>query len=157
MVLALPGRVFGPGPLGESNSATRVLELYRRGRWRFDLGGRGSWVHVDDVVAGLRAAGDRGRTGRRYLLTGDNVTLGDFLRGLGAEAAPGASAGRRRAPRRPRGARRVLGGGGAFLADTAFSAQRAADELGWQARPVAVAVPRVIGWLEEVARGRASG
>ncbi len=83
VVTVCPSRVFGPGRLSESNAVTKLIRAYSRGRFRFLPGnGRalGNYVFVSDVVSGMIAAMDKGRSGERYLLTGENVSYRDFFR-----------------------------------------------------------------------------
>jgi nucleoside-diphosphate-sugar epimerase len=78
LVIVNPGRVFGPGHLNEGNSAALLVDMYDRGQVPFLLrGGRniGNWVLVDDVVHGLIGAMERGRSGEKYLLGGENASL----------------------------------------------------------------------------------
>ncbi len=82
VVIVNPGRVFGPGHLNESNSVTILIDMYDRGKVPFLLrGGRnvGNWVLVDDVVQGLMLAMERGRTGEKYVLGGENASLKEFF------------------------------------------------------------------------------
>lgn len=74
-----PTRVYGPGPMVASNSVTKMLKLYSRGRWRFLPGdGRstGNYVYVNDVVNGHILAMENGLPGERYILGGENA---DFI------------------------------------------------------------------------------
>lgn len=85
VVIVNPSRVFGPGPLVESNSVTKIIDLFRRGRWHILPGnGRsyGNYVYVDDVAEGMILAMERGRTGERYILGGDNLTYLDMFAAL---------------------------------------------------------------------------
>jgi nucleoside-diphosphate-sugar epimerase len=78
-----PTRVYGPGKLGEANSVTVLIDLYDRGRFPFLLaGGRnvGNYALVDDVVRGHILAMEKGRTGERYILGGENASLADLMR-----------------------------------------------------------------------------
>lgn len=76
-----PTRVYGPGRLSTANTA-RLVDLYLRGRWRILPGtGRftGNYVFVDDVSEGIIAALEKGRSGERYLLGGENLSLDELL------------------------------------------------------------------------------
>jgi dihydroflavonol-4-reductase len=73
VVIVNPGEVYGPrdtsfitaGNLVDFARSTPVLVCH---------GGTGI-VHVDDVAAGIVAALHGGRSGARYILTGDNLTI----------------------------------------------------------------------------------
>lgn len=82
LVIVNPTRVFGPGVQSESNSVTRLIDLYRRG-WFPILLNRGRNVancgFIDDVAEGLILAMERGKIGERYILGGANVSLVELL------------------------------------------------------------------------------
>lgn len=83
VVIVNPTRVYGPGYLTEGNSVTLLIDQYARGRVPFLLNfGRnlGNWVFVDDVVQGHLLAMGKGRIGQRYILGGQNASLGEFFR-----------------------------------------------------------------------------
>jgi farnesol dehydrogenase len=83
IVIVCPARVFGPGNLTEGNSLAQIIDQYDRGGAPVLLNaGRnvGNYVLVDDVVEGHILAMERGRTGEKYLLGGDNATLKEFFR-----------------------------------------------------------------------------
>ena len=85
-VVVRPTRVYGPGPLSQSNSVTKAIALYRRGVLRVrldDAGAQANYVFVDDVVDGMLAAAARGRAGARYTLAGENATFLEFLETVG--------------------------------------------------------------------------
>jgi dihydroflavonol-4-reductase len=73
VVIVNPAEVYGPGDtslvtagnLIDFATSTPVLVCH---------GGTGV-VHVDDVAAGIVAALERGRTGERYILSGENLTI----------------------------------------------------------------------------------
>jgi nucleoside-diphosphate-sugar epimerase len=76
-VIVCPTRVFGPGIASDANALSRMIDLYRRGKWRALPGdGRriGNYVYVDDVVRGHLLAMEKGRAGEAYILGGDNVS-----------------------------------------------------------------------------------
>lgn len=78
-----PTRVFGPGIMNDSNSLTRMINLYNSGKWRIIPGdGKsvGNYVYIDDVVEGHILVMEKGKTGEKYLLGGENVTYNDFFR-----------------------------------------------------------------------------
>ncbi|HNX82901.1 MAG: SDR family oxidoreductase [Bacteroidales bacterium] len=81
-VIVNPTRVYGPGPINESNSVTKMISLYARGRWRIIPGdGKcvGNYVMVDDVVRGHILAAQKGRPGEQYILGGENLTFDTFF------------------------------------------------------------------------------
>jgi farnesol dehydrogenase len=81
-VIVNPSRVYGPGQLSESNAVTKMIDLYRRGRWRILPGNgnsKGNYVYIDDVVDGHVSAMDRGKKGEKYLLAGENVSYKTFF------------------------------------------------------------------------------
>ncbi len=164
-VVVRPTRVYGPGPLHEANGATRVVDLYLRGRLRVRLDDGGAltnWVHADDVAAGVLAAAARGRSGAAYVLGGpENVTLAQYLE-LAAEIA---GVRPRRLLRLPPAAGVALarasgwlGGLGGIPAITpgwvrTFLESRAADigparrDLGYAPRPLREGLTETVGWL----------
>lgn len=84
-VVVRPCRVFGPGPLTEANAVTRIIDLHRRGLFRFRLAdgdARGNFVYVDDVVAGMVLAARSGTPGEAYTLGGENASMTQFLRAV---------------------------------------------------------------------------
>lgn len=86
VVIVNPSRVYGPGYLGISNSVTRIIKLYMKGRWRIIPGngnGIGNYVFIEDVVNGHILASEKGRPGQRYILGGENLSFNDMFRLLG--------------------------------------------------------------------------
>lgn len=84
-VIVNPPRVYGPGPVNESNSVTRMIGLYARGRWRIMPGDGtciGNYVFVNDVVRGHILAALKGKPGHRYILGGENLTFDSFFETL---------------------------------------------------------------------------
>ncbi len=81
-ITVYPTRVFGPGPLNRSNSVTKMIQQYVRGKWRIIPGnGReiGNYVYIDNLVEGMIMAMEHGRPGEGYLLGGDNISYNEFF------------------------------------------------------------------------------
>ena len=72
-VIVNPTGIIGPVD-PEPTRANRILLRAARGRLPVVVGGGFDWVDVRDVVAGLVAAAERGRTGENYLLPGHQMT-----------------------------------------------------------------------------------
>jgi farnesol dehydrogenase len=167
LVIVNPTRVFGPGHLNESNSASRLIDMYDRGKLPFLLGGGrnvGNWVFVDDVVQGLILAMEKGRVGEKYILGGENLSLKDFLKLVDRVSGkwhfqitvrrPAAMTyawlQKKRAERfgiYPQITPEWLG---VFLTDWAYSSAKAERELGYQVTPLEAAVRSTYGWLLRV-------
>lgn len=85
IVTVCPTRVYGPGPLNESNSATKIIKMYAKGKLRFLPGNGksvGNYVFIDDVVNGMILAMGKGKAGERYLLAGENISFVDFFQSI---------------------------------------------------------------------------
>jgi len=77
VVIVNPTRVYGPGYLSESNGVSRMIKQYMEGNWRLlpgDGHSLGNYVHVEDVVSGHLLAMQKGLTGERYVLGGENIS-----------------------------------------------------------------------------------
>jgi dihydroflavonol-4-reductase len=72
-VIVNPAAVFGPGDHHQI-SGSMIVEFARRSLPAVPPGGL-CVVDVDAVVAGHLTAAERGRTGERYILGGENLTL----------------------------------------------------------------------------------
>jgi nucleoside-diphosphate-sugar epimerase len=82
IVIVNPTRVFGPGPLNESNSVTKMIDWYLQGKWRLVPGNGsmiGNYVFVDDLIDGYVRAMQFGRPGERYILGGENISFNGFF------------------------------------------------------------------------------
>lgn len=77
LIVACPAFVYGPGDRGPGGRfiddllAGRVPGLLMRPGWF-------SYVYVDDVVDGLFRAGEVGRDGAVYILSGEHASINDF-------------------------------------------------------------------------------
>lgn len=82
VVVVNPSRIYGPGLVGESNSVSRLIQMFSQGKWRFIPGNgtsEGNYVYIDDVVHGHLLAMQKGVSGQRYILGGDNISYNDFF------------------------------------------------------------------------------
>ncbi len=161
VTIACPGTVLGPWDHGRH--AEQLLAPLIRGRVRFAPAGGVNVVDVRDVAEGLVRLARRGVRGRRYLLTGHNLTYAQ-LSDLGAAVLES------RAPRvgLPSGSLRVLAAllerpglwlgwkppatpdevavGSRYLY---FSNARAVSELGFRVRPVHETMADSVAWYRE--------
>lgn len=82
IVIVNPTRLYGPGPLNDANSVTRLVKMYCEGKWHFLPGNGesiGNYVFVDDVVNGIELALFKGRSGNRYILGGENASYRELF------------------------------------------------------------------------------
>jgi len=171
VAVVYPGVIYGPGEMTEGNLVVRhLLDLLHR-RLPALLGKPGRrwcYVFVDDVARGVGQVLERARPGARYVLGGENVTLGDFY-GL-VETLSGVPVPRRRLPD---GVAKTLGAvqkGWARLRGTtpaltpdlvevyrhdwAYSSARAAAELGYTCRTLREGLAATLDWLRETGQWR---
>lgn len=72
-VIVNPSTVYGPGDAKKGSRKVQVKVA--QGCFKFYTGGGVSIVHVDDVVNGIWSAFKKGRSGERYILSGENITI----------------------------------------------------------------------------------
>ena len=77
VVIVNPAVVIGAGDIHQV-SGNLILQI-ARGRLPVTIEGGLNVVHVQDVVAGHLAACERGKTGERYILGGENLPHTEFL------------------------------------------------------------------------------
>lgn len=73
VVTVNPAEVYGPNDVA-LGTASNLIDFATASPVLVCRGGTGI-VHVDDVSAGIRRALDAGRTGERYILSGENLTI----------------------------------------------------------------------------------
>jgi farnesol dehydrogenase len=171
LAVVYPGVIYGPGEMTEGNIVVRhILDLLHR-RLPALLGTPGRrwcYVFVEDVARGIGLALERARPGSRYVLGGENVTLGDFY-GM-VEELSGVPVPKRRLPdslavalgaaqkawARLRGTTPALTPDlvEVYRHDWAYSSARAAAELGYTFRPLRQGLAATLAWLEESGRWR---
>jgi nucleoside-diphosphate-sugar epimerase len=81
-VILNPARVYGPGRLDRSNPVSRYFNIVKNSRFGLIPGdGRriGSYCYVDDIVKGHILALEKGRSGERYILGGENISFNDVV------------------------------------------------------------------------------
>lgn len=79
LIIVCPAYVYGPGD--EGPAAQYIADLLRHRIPALSTQPTMfSYVHVDDVVSGLVAATERGRTGATYVLSGEPATVNGFSR-----------------------------------------------------------------------------
>jgi farnesol dehydrogenase len=161
-----PGVIYGPGEMTEGNIVVRhILDLIHR-KLPGLIGSpsrRWNYVFVEDVARGVALALERGAPGARYMLGGDNVTLGEFY-GL-VEQLTGVPVPKLRIPdgiAKAAGAlqktwARLTGGTPQLTPDLveiyrhdwAYSSQKAEAELGYTWRKLETGLSETLAWLEE--------
>ncbi len=77
VMIVNPTTVYGPGDF-TLNSGTLIKQLTQSHAVPVPPGGS-NVVDVDDVVAGIIAAGEKGKTGRRYILGGQNLAFSQIF------------------------------------------------------------------------------
>ena len=162
VVIVNPSTPIGPHDIRPTPTGRMVVEA-AAGRMPAFVDTGLNVVHVDDVAAGHMLAYDKGRIGERYVLGGENLGLSEILAvvaGLRGRRAP-----KLRLPRAPlvplaylaEAWARLTGGPEPMLTVDGlkmaarpmyFSHDKAARELGYQARPAAEAIRQAVDWFE---------
>jgi nucleoside-diphosphate-sugar epimerase len=85
VVMVHPSRVFGEGPVTDSNTVSKMIRGYLNGSWRIipgDGDNIANYAFLDDVVAGHIAAMGKGIQGQKYILGGEDISFNFFFETL---------------------------------------------------------------------------
>jgi len=159
-VIVNPSTPIGPRDIRPTPTGRIIVEA-ASGRIPAFVDSGLNLVHVDDVAAGHLAALDRGRTGERYILGGQDVTLKSLLATIAL--AVGRTPPRIALPRAPlyplalasESIARVTGREPMLTRDSLrmardrmfFRSTKAENELGYRARPHEQGVTDAIAWF----------
>ncbi len=159
-VIVLPSTPIGPRDIKPTPTGRIIVEA-ASGRMPAFIDTGLNLVHVDDVAAGHLLAWEKGLPGRRYILGGQDVSLGDMLADIAALVG-------RKAPtvKLPRQAIFPLAYAAEAVARVTkrepfatvdalrmakyrmfFSSERATRELGYRARPHGEALADAVAWF----------
>jgi hopanoid-associated sugar epimerase len=175
IVVVNPTLPTGPGDLGRSPPTQMMLD-FCRGRRREYLSADLNLIDVRDVALGMVRALEHGRTGRRYLLGHENLSIRDIFRKLSK-----LTGNREPAWRVPYPLALTVAYLGEFIADIAtrrspaatvtgvkltrrtmhFDARQSLAELKLEPRPIDESLADAVSWFREQGwmrrRGRESG
>ena len=161
-----PGVIYGPGEMTEGNIVLRhVLDLVH-GRLPGLIGRperRWNYVYVDDVARGVALALEKPTPGGRYVLGGENVTLGEFYGQVGKatgakiptlrfpDAIAKAAGAAQKAWSRLRGTTPQLTPDlvEIYRHDWAYDSSTAEREIGYRWRPLSEGLASSVAWLRE--------
>jgi farnesol dehydrogenase len=82
VLIVNPTKVYGPGPIDDSNTATMMIKNYILGKWRIIPGnGKGTmnYVYIDDVVTAAKMAMSKALPGSQYIIGGENASYDRFF------------------------------------------------------------------------------
>ncbi len=160
VVIVNPAAPIGPGDVKPTPTGVMIRDA-ATGRMPAFVDTGLCVVHVDDCAAGHVLALERGRVGERYILGGENVSLGEVLKLV--DDVTGKATRRVRLPIGPlvpaaiiaEQMARVTGGEPRLTRDHLkmarktmyFSSAKAERELGYTFRPARDAVRDAIGWF----------
>lgn len=83
-VMLNPSTIYGAG---DAKKGSRKMQLkVARGKLKFYTSGGVNVVAVEDVVAGIISAWKVGKTGERYILSGENITIHELFELIAKEA-----------------------------------------------------------------------
>ncbi len=162
-VIALPTEPLGPGDDGLTPPTQMILD-FANGATPAYIDCILNFVPVESLAGGLIAARDKGKSGERYLLGGENITMKKLLSLL--EKLTGRAMPKTRMPYTIALAAGVIDTGliaaitgkppkapltGVRLAgrQVSFSSEKARCELGWAAGDVEAAMIKTLDWMRQ--------
>jgi len=159
-VILNPSTIYGAGDALKGTRKTQVKVA--QGKFPFYTRGGVNIIHVDDCVEGILSAWKKGRTGERYILSGENLLLKDVFDMIAQEAGVASPK-----MQMPSWALFTLGWVGDRMTDVGmkgpvstenawtsqmyhwFDNAKARRELGLDPRPARVALHDSVNWMKE--------
>ncbi|MEZ0391948.1 MAG: NAD-dependent epimerase/dehydratase family protein, partial [Pseudobdellovibrionaceae bacterium] len=159
-VILNPSTIYGPGDARKGSRKTQLKVA--QGKFKFYTSGGVNVVAVEDAVDGIVSAWKKGRTGERYILSGDNLTIRSLFEMIAKEAG--------QAPPQillPGPVLHGIGILGDFMAVLGmkspisrenawtstlfhwFDSSKAQGELDFKPRPAEMAISQSIQWIKE--------
>ena len=89
IVVVNPTRIYGPGPLTDSNSLLKIIKYQLKKKICFipsDGKSIGNYAYIDDIIDGHILAMKKARSGERYILGGENITYIDLIKLVDSES-----------------------------------------------------------------------
>jgi dihydroflavonol-4-reductase len=83
-VILNPSTIYGEGDAKKGSRKTQVKVA--QGNFKFYTSGGVSIVAVEDVVSAILSAWKKGRSGERYILSGENITIEELFKIIAEEA-----------------------------------------------------------------------
>ena len=165
-VIAIPTEPLGAGD-DALTPPTKMMLDFLNGRTPAYIDCMLNFVGTNDLAKGFIAAAEKGQSGQRYLLAGENVSLGDLLQRLqqltgrampktvlpyALALAVGSIETGLIAPLTGVSPKAPLTGVQLAGRKAMFDPQKAADELGWVAGPIAPALEAFLHWAKKTGR-----
>lgn len=158
-VIVNPSTIYGPGDARKGSRKTQLKVA--QGKFKFYTSGGVNVVAVEDVVQGIISAWEKGRSGERYILSGENLLIKDLFRIIANKAnqpAPSILL--------PSFLLHILGIFGDLLSKLGinssisrenawtatmfhwFDSSKAQRELDFKPRPAEIAISQSVQWME---------
>jgi dihydroflavonol-4-reductase len=83
-VMVNPSTIYGPGDARKGSRKTQLKVA--QGKFKFYTSGGVNVVAVEDVVQGIISAWQKGKSGQRYILAGENLLIKDLFRIIAEKA-----------------------------------------------------------------------
>jgi dihydroflavonol-4-reductase len=159
-VILNPSTIYGEGDAKKGSRKTQVKVA--QGRFKFYTSGGVSIVSVEDAVNAILVAWEKGRSGERYILSGENITIKQLFEIIAEEA--GAKPPTKKIPNfvlfalgRLGDWMESLGFKGPLSTENAWTAtlyhwfdnSKAKKELGFQPRPAREALRSSVSWMKK--------
>lgn len=159
-VIVNPSTIYGEGDAKKGSRKTQLKVA--QGKFKFFTSGGVSVVAVEDVVAAIISAWNKGRSGERYILSGENITIQELFRMIAEEA--GVPAPQKKLPNalifalgRMGDWMESMGMKGSLSTENAWTAtmyhwfdnSKAKKELGFNPRPAREAIRSSVKWMRD--------